>query len=228
MNKNSQLLCAHSGIAFAVLLSIGIFGIAGWMPLVDPAADAATISQMFQDNQTRIRIGATLMAVGSVFWWSFAAAIKMQMQRVEGPMHPLATVQMAASTGGLIALIIPAYLWLALAYRPAQVSPETLQLVNDFAWLTFIGMFPPGLLQNVALGICILSDKSEEPVYPRWLAYVCFWAATGFLPTALLPFFHDGPFAWNGIIGFWIPALAFFGWIVITWWATVRAIKQQA
>lgn len=228
MNKNSQLLCAHSGIAFALLLSIGIFGIAGWMPLVDPAADAATISQMFQDNQTRIRIGATLMAVGSVFWWSFAAAIKMQMQRVEGPMHPLATVQMAASTGGLIALIVPAYLWLALAYRPAQVSPETLQLVNDFAWLTFIGMFPPGLLQNVALGICILSDKSQKPVYPRWLAYVCFWAATGFLPTALLPFFHDGPFAWNGIIGFWIPALAFFGWIVITWWATVRAIKQQA
>ena len=228
MNKNTQLLCAHSGIAFALLLGLGIFGIAGWMPLVDPAWDAATLSQMFQDNQTRIRIGATVMAMGSVFWWSFAAAIAMQMKRIEGAVHPLSYVQMAASSGGIIALLIPAYLWLALAYRPEATSPETLQLINDFAWLTFIGMFPPGVLQGVALGICILSDKSTTPIYPRWMAYVSFWAAAGFLPTALLPFFHGGPFAWNGVIGFWIPATAFFGWIVLAWWTTVRAIKQQA
>ena len=227
MNQKTQLLCAHSGIAFALLLGLGIFGIAGWMPLVDPAWDAATLSQMFQDNQTRIRIGATVMAMGAVFWWSFAAAIAMQMKRIEGSVHPLAYVQMAASSGGIIALLIPAYMWLALAYRPETTSPETLQLINDFAWLTFIGMFPPGVLQNLALGICILSDKSDKPVYPRWFAYVCFWAAAGFLPTALLPFFHGGPFAWNGAIGFWIPATAFFGWIVLAWWATVRAIRQQ-
>lgn len=228
MNRNSQLLCAHSGLVFAGLLGLGIFGIAGWLPLVNPSWDALQISQMFQEDQTRIRIGVTLLGTGSVFWWSFAAAISTQMKRIEGEHHPLSLVQMATASGGIMALLLPAYFWLALAYRPESTSPETLQLLNDFCWLTFIGMYPPGLLQNISVGICILSDKRDKKVYPRWFAYVCFWAAAGFLPTALLPFFRSGPFAWNGIIGFWVPAIAFFGWIIIAWWVTVKAIKQQA
>ena len=227
-NKNTQLLCAHSGLAFAILLGLGVFGIAGWMPLVNPGSSASEIAQMFQDDQTRIRIGVTLLGTGSVFWWSFAAAIAVQMRRIEGEHHPLTYVQMATASGGILALLLPSYFWLALAYRPESTSPETMQLLNDFAWLTFIGMFPPGLLQNVSLGICILSDKNGNKIYPRWLAYACFWCAAGFLPTALLPFFKSGPFAWNGLIGFWVAALCFFGWIIVMWWATVNAIRQEA
>lgn len=227
-NRSAQLWCAHSGLAFALLLGLGIFGIAGWMPLVNPAASAETIAQMFVDNQTRIRIGATVLGIGSVLWWSFAAAIAMQMKRIEGDSHPLAYVQMATASGGILALLLPAYFWLALAFRPDMVPPAVMRLINDWAWLSFIGMFPPGVLQNCVLGACILADKRAEPIYPRWVAYVCFWAAAGFAPTALLPFFpNGGPFAWNGIIGFWVPATAFFGWIVVLWWMTLRAIKRQ-
>jgi hypothetical protein len=53
---------------------------------------------------------------------------------------------------------------------------------------------------------------------PRWVGFANIWIAILFLPGALLPFFHSGPFSWNGIIGFWLVANALFGWIVIMWW----------
>lgn len=227
MNKSSQLLCAHSALFFAVLLGLGVFGVAGWLPPIEPSLTAADIQRMFVEDQTRIRIGVSLMALSSVLWWTFAAAISTQMKRIEGVHHPLAYVQLGCAAGTVLAIILPAYGWLALAYRPENVSPETMQLVNDFCWLVFIGAYPPGLLQALVIGLCILGDKGGKQVYPRWVGFANLWIAFLFLPGALLPFFQTGPFTWNGIIGFWIVAVAFFGWIVLMWWATVRAIKLQ-
>jgi hypothetical protein len=227
MNKTSQLLCAHSGLLFAVLLGVGFFGIVGWLPPQDPSISSTDLAQLFREDASRIRIGMTMMAFGSVFWWSFAAAIAIQMKRIEGDSHPLTYVQMASASGGVMAVLFPAYFWLAMVYRPEGPSPETMQLLNDLGWMTFIGMYPPGFLQNVALGLCILSSKNVQQIFPRWLGYVNLWFAVGFMPGALLPFFKTGPFAWNGVIGFWLVATVFFGWIVLMWWATVRAIRQQ-
>ena len=53
------------------------------------------------------------------------------------------------------------------------------------------------------------------------------WQDRGFVPGALLPFFHGGPFSWNGAIGFWMVATIFFAWIFLMWAMTVRAIKAQ-
>jgi hypothetical protein len=61
--------------------------------------------------------------------------------------------------------------------------------------------------------------------YRRWVGYAKLMIL--FLPGALLPFFHAGPFAWNGIIGFWLVAVAFFGWIFMMWRMTVRAIRND-
>ena len=228
MNKSSQLLCAHSGLLFAGLLGLGIFGIAGWLPLVQPSASAAEIARMFAEDRTRIRIGILMLATASVLWWSFAAAISTQMKRIEGRNHPLAYVQLGSASGTVMAIMIPGYFWLALAYRPGVIPPETMQLINDFCWLVFIGAYPPGLIQNISIGLCILGDKNPQKAFPRWVGYANFWFAFGFMVGALLPFFQTGPFAWNGLIGFWVAALCFFGWIIVMWWATVNAIRQEA
>jgi hypothetical protein len=41
-------------------------------------------------------------------------------------------------------------------------------------------------------------------------------------------FFKHGPFAWNGIIGFYAPLTVFFVWLVITTYLLLTAIKRQA
>jgi hypothetical protein len=35
-----------------------------------------------------------------------------------------------------------------------------------------------------------------------------------FLPDQLLFFFKTGPFAWNGVLGFWVPLSVFCGWFI--------------
>lgn len=228
MNKTTQLLCAHSALVFTVLLGLGAFFVTGWLPPIDPGKTAGEIAQMFIEDQTRIRVGVSVMALASVLWWTLAAVISTQMKRIEGVHHPLTYVQLGCASGTVLAIILPAYVWLALAYRPGVVPAETIQLANDFGWLVFIGAYPPGLLQCVAIGICILSDQRVAPVFPRWVGYANLWIAFTFLPGALLPFFKTGPFTWNGFIGFWLVATAFFGWVLMMWWATVRAVKNQA
>jgi len=226
MSKSNELLCAHSGLAFGLLMAIGIFGIAGWLPVHDPSWSAEHIARIFQDDRTRIQIGMMTMASAAVLFWPFAAAISTQLRRVEGrDSHPLTYVQMASATGTVMAILIPAYSWLAVTYRPGDPSPETMQLVNDFNWFNFVGMFPPAVIQNLAIGICILSDRSDRPLFPRWLGIANLVEASVYMVGFLMPFSQVGLFAWNGLIGFWAVAILFFGWLVTMWWATVRAIK---
>jgi hypothetical protein len=208
-------------------MSIGIFGIAGWMPLIPPDMNAADLTAHFEQNRMKIRIGMSFLALSGAFWWTFSAAIAMQMKRIEGDKAPiLAWVQMASASGTVLIIMFAAYFWLVAAYRE-ETPPSTIQMLNDFAWLTFVGFYPPGFIQNVSIGWCILTDKNGNKVYPRWVGFANIWLAILFLPGALLPFFHSGPFSWNGIIGFWLVANAFFGWILMMWWMTVKAIKSD-
>jgi hypothetical protein len=225
MNKTNELICAHSGLVFAALMGLGIFGVAGWMPLIQPGMGAEDLQALVAQDRMRIRIGISIMAFSSALWWTFAAAISMQMKRIEGDSHPLTYVQMGTASGTAMVVLLASYFWLAAAYR-AETPASTLQLFNDIAWLLFIGAYPAGFIQTLSIGLCILTNKTGQGVYPRWVGFANIWIAILFLPGALLPFFKSGPFAWNGIIGFWLVALCFFGWIVLMWWATVRAIKN--
>jgi len=227
MNKTNELVCAHSALLFAALMGLGIFGIAGWLPPIHPDLSGDEIATLFQQHTLRIRLGMTVLALASVFWWSFSAAIAMRMKRIEGASHPLAYVQMASASGTVIVILLAAYFWLVIAYRPDQTSGGSPQMFNDFAWLTFVGAYPPAVIQNLSLALCILTDRNKVRLYPAWVGYFNIWIAVLDLPGALLPFFKTGPFAWNGIIGFWLVAVAFFGWILVMWRMTVLAIEKS-
>jgi hypothetical protein len=227
MNKPIELMCAHSILVCSFFLALGIFGVAGWMPIVPPSMDATEIAAMFEQNRLRIQIGMSLFGFSSMFYWSFAASIATQMARIEGQHHPLTRIQLLASNGTAIAIMMLAFLGLSLTFRP-QIDPATLQLANDFLWLVFVGLYPPGVMQNMAIGFCILSDKrpADQKIYPRWLGFLNFWVAVLFLPGAYIAYFREGPFAWNGLLGFWPVGIGFFGWAIAMWWGTVRAIKR--
>lgn len=227
MNKSAHRLCAHSGWLYCVIMCAGIFLTAGWLPPVDPVKSAADIQQLFIGDQMRIRIGMSLLALASVLFWPFSAAISAQLHRIEGEDRLWSTIQMAAAAGTVVAALIPAYVWLAMAYRPELTDPATLQLFNDLGWLTFVGMYPPAVVQNVAIGFCILGAAPGRAVYPRWMGYFCFWIAVCYLVGALIAFFKSGPFAWNGLFGFWVAAVAFFGWIMVMWRSTLKAIASN-
>lgn len=226
MNKTSQLICIQTAWILASLLGGGWFFVTGWFPPISPSLDANTIQTMYSENRLAIRIGITLSCFSSVFWWTFSAAISSQLKRMEGVDPIWSRVQMAAASGTVMVVLFACYFILTAAYRP-EMPAENVQIFNDMGWLMNVGAYPPAFLQNIAIGLCILTNKSDVHPYPRWLGYANLWIALLYLPGAFLPFFHHGPFTWNGILGFWLVASVFFPWILLMWWYTYKAIKNQ-
>jgi hypothetical protein len=46
------------------------------------------------------------------------------------------------------------------------------------------------------------------------------------MPGTILVFFKGGPFAWNGIMTFWVPFGAFFMWIIVMTRLLLRAVDK--
>ncbi|HEX5805452.1 MAG TPA: hypothetical protein VFY31_03820, partial [Macromonas sp.] len=72
-----------------------------------------------------------------------------------------------------------------------------------------------------------LCDDSAEPLIPRWAGYACGWSILMVLPDQLLFFFHEGPFAWNGLLGLWVPVIAFAAYFVVTFIVVRQAIQRD-
>lgn len=64
-------------------------------------------------------------------------------------------------------------------------------------------------------------------MFPRWLGYLNFWCAFLFMPGGLVVFFKDGPFAWNGIIAWWLLLVAFGVWVVSMVVMVLKALAVQ-
>ena len=67
----------------------------------------------------------------------------------------------------------------------------------------------------------------DEAVFPRWIGHVSAWCAVLLLPAVLLPFFKEGPLAWDGIFQFWLAAAIFFGWFAAMSVGLIGAIKAE-
>jgi hypothetical protein len=127
---------------------------------------------------------------------------------------------------GVLLFILPAFVMQAILFRPHR-DPTMLLMLNDLSWLPFIGAFMPASIQGIAIALAIFKDKDEK-VFPRWLGYFNVWIALLFLPDVLIYSFKTGPFAWNGIFGFWLPLTVFGVWFVVMFPYLRRAILAQA
>lgn len=227
MNTKNQLICAWAGPVFLLLFFIGFWPISKFFPPHLPSASAAEIAAIYQQDTNMIRLGLLVMMIGSAFLAPFVAVISIQMKRIEGQFPVLAYTQLGSGALGVLILTIPIMVFTATAFRPER-SAELTQLFNDLGWMMFVMPFGPAVIQSLAIGLAILSDKRPQPVFPRWLGFFNFWVAVLFLPSGLLTFYKLGPFAWNGLIAFWIPTIVFGAWFMVMFPMLLKAIKSQA
>ncbi len=206
---------------------VGFVLLARFLPPLPPLTSAEAVAQIFRENTVPIRAGNMLIMLCSGLAVSFAAAIAMQIRRIEGGVPVLAYVQLGAGTFTAIITLIPAMIWTLMAYRPER-EPKTLLLLSDFAWISLVMPVTSVVLQCLAVGLAILGDRSVVPVYPRWLGYFNLWLSFLLLPGSLITFFKDGPFAWNGVFTFWMPLSLFGLWYIVMIVVTTRVIRRQA
>lgn len=227
MNTKNQLLAAWCVPVALVFFGIALVNLAHFVPPLAPTLTAGEVAAFFRAHSVGIRIAMPLLLFAGTLLAPITALYSVLIKRMEGVSPILAYTQIITGTVALVLFIPPSICWTVAAYRPERAATDIMML-NDLGWFFFIMTVPPGILQVLVLGVAIMQDKSPIPLFPRWLAYVNFWAAILFIPGAVVSLFFTGPFAWNGLIAFWIPLPIFGCWWIVMFIMCLKAIKITA
>ena len=224
MSKRIQILCAWGGPASLVIALIGWL-IAGVLPMPLGSNDSTSqVVEFYSTDTPRVVAGIVISQVGLGLVFPLVAVIAVHMVRMEGRTPILTFLQLATGAATGVLLLIPLMLMAICGFR-ADRNPELTVTLNDIAWLMFITPVAPFMLQNIAIGVAILNDRRRT--LPRWAAYLNFWIAFLFIPSALPYFFHTGPFAWRGIFVFPL-ALTAYGTFLVAMGLLMRKATLEA
>jgi len=196
---------AWSGLVFFVLLVIA-FAILPSPPDFD--ASASDIADYYADEQDGIRVSVVLVAAALFYFVWFISALRSAYALAEGGGRRVANLAYGAG------LVITACIALAqgavavAALHPAETSPEVLRSLHDFSVVGFAPATGVFVIFFVANAAAILRLR----VLPSWLGW--FAAVVALIQVlgvgAMLT--DDGAFAADGVLGGFLPLIAFAVW----------------
>jgi hypothetical protein len=226
VNGMAQRLCVWCGPALMGVFFAAI-AIAHWLPAPSPSQTVQQTVDAYVRHANGIRVASLLIALAGALYGPFVAALNVHVKRMQGRYAPLAHAQMGLGMLVVAFFMVPSFFFMTAAFRPDRVGGEITQVMHDAGWLILFGAIWPGIFQNLALGIAIMTNRANAVIYPRWVGYFTIWIATLYLPSALLLFFKRGIFAWNGLLVFWLAAVAFSTWLIVMMVMTLKAIREQ-
>lgn len=210
-----------------VLFFLAFMVIGRLIPPIPPTWNAQQVTQFFIDHKMRIRVGITLSCLVVTIWYPFLGTLCVRVRRAEGRWGPLSITELFASGALLIAFWVPLLLLGVAAYRPESRPPEITHAINDMFWLVFIALVEVTVAQAIPLIILPFIDRNDPPTFPRWFGYFNAWYALLVSPGACVIIFNNGPLAWNGIFAFWIPAVIFGAWFIVTPVVIIRSLNAE-
>lgn len=213
-----ELAAAWSGVAFLAAYLVFFVGVAQFVPPQAPSWSADRVAELYGDHTFRIRVGQLGAMASSFLLFPLWAAISSQLARIESPtggrLPLLAIIQFGSAVLLQVFFVVASILWLVASFRP-DLDPDTIRMLHDAGWLVFVMVAPGYLLQMFCIAVASFIDTSEHPVIPRWAGYFHLWVGISGCGGSLAVFFKDGAFAWNGIVGFYIPIAVFAVWLVL-------------
>jgi hypothetical protein len=216
-------LCAWAGPLYLVGVGVCFGLVAGFIPPPREDWTAQHLAHYFDSHQVRIRIGMEGVIIFGAFYILWSLAIARVMEHVEGPRGFLSKIQ---RYGGLLTgliTVVCGVAWLVASFRASTRNPQDTQLISDFAFMFFTTTIIVTIFEIVAYGALWLTDV--EQLIPRWFGHLSVGCSAIFLPVYLVPWFTKGPFAWQGAVNFYVGLVAFFAWLAVASWQTLRAIN---
>ncbi|MDT7559115.1 MAG: hypothetical protein QOI50_1951 [Pseudonocardiales bacterium] len=228
MNTRLQLFCVWSGPAFLVLYVVFFWGVAGWIPPSPPSWSVEQVGAFYAAHPDEIRVGQLGALIASTLLFPFWAVITGQIARIERGRPPvLALMQFGGAVLLQVFFVLCGMLWIVATFRP-ELDATTVRVLHDAGWLMFVMVFPAFVMQMFCIGIAALIDDSPDPIWPRWAGYLNMWVGFGGAGGGLAVFFKQGPFAWNGVVGFYIPVVVFTVWIITMTYLMHVGVRRQA
>lgn len=225
--RNPGLYAAMLWLTPASLLALfgGMSLLGGFIPPPSPALSPAEVTAIYAGNAIGIKLTGIMLIFTPALLVPMTVVISILMWRSEGRLGPLALTQLIAGLMTLAPFILTGLCWAVAAYRPDR-DPQSVMLMNDLAWVSLEMVTPPAMVQFGAVAVAILTDRAERPFLPRWSAYFSLWVCVLFFPGLLVTMFQTGPFAWNGILSFWVAAAAYGSWLLVFSWLSLQAVRR--
>jgi hypothetical protein len=226
LNATAQRVFSGTGPVLIVLFFVG-WVMSGLIPPPSPTLSAPEIVAKFTEHQVQTRIGCLIMMVGVAFYGTWTAVISLCIYRTEQGRFPIFAFcsMIMPGCGTFVFGLIP-LTWAVASFRPGQIGADVTLTLNDWTFFMVLYSWPTFALTMLAYGWAILRDKNHpEPIFPRWLGYANLWFALLMVPGGMIGFTKTGPFAWDGIISFWVVVVAYFLWIVAMTTGTIRSVS---
>lgn len=226
MDRTLQRLGIWAAIPFMVVLGVAFVVIGGMVPPQSPTSTLTETTRFLVEHKLRIRVGVAVSALAAALLYPWTAAICLRVRAIEGKWGMLTVTEILTSAILVPSITYPMVVMAAAAFRP-EGNPHGSEALRDLFWLSFVGPTGFVIAQASVLAIATFAYGGQPVSFPRWFGYLNIWYVIGTLPSAAVLLFNDGPLAWNGIIGFWIPLSAFGIWIIGITVALLRSIKAD-
>lgn len=229
MGRRTELTFVWLAPLGLVLLVIGFWPLARYIPPPSAADTAGQIARFYQHDTTAIRAGLLIVFISFMTYEPLVAVVTRLMMR-KSRHNMLAWLQLGAGTGSWLFLLVPTMVLSAAAFRPSR-SPDVTQAMHDIGWFFFFMGFVPFVVQSIAITVFVLQDTADSsdgrPVFPRWVAYFGIAFEVLFALGGLCTFFKTGPFALQGLLTFWVPLGMYGAEILVLTWVCHLAIVSE-
>jgi hypothetical protein len=206
---------------FTLLVLIGWFGMAQGAAPVPADWSAADTQAWFVAHQTMTAIGCTIFLVATIFLCFWICQLSVMLVPLEGGAPVLSMSQAAGGISVVALVVLSCCLWIGAGYR-AHASPDIAVLYNDASWFGFLLGWVMLAVQMLATGLAGLAARGS------WLPRSWSWLTlAGLIPLAMAngpAFVTSGPFAFHGVLGYYVPMIVWGIWLNGTTYFMLRQL----
>jgi hypothetical protein len=226
-NVRTQQMALWITGASLVILLIAYAAFPGFWPPMSPQLSAGEVATFYREHTAWIRFSMITFNMCGIMLLPLFGVLVVQMKRMTNQSQAFAYVFLSATVSSSTIFALADVFFATAAFRPNR-DPEIVLVLNDLGWLVFVAPVGMALVQMAMLALAIYHDNGPGAIFPRWVGHFSVAVAIAMAPSTLSVTFDSGPFAWNGVISFWLRNIA-FGTFVLVMLVTLRkAIHQQA
>jgi hypothetical protein len=222
-----ELFGAWCGPIFSVLAFGGWFFLAHWYDPAGAGLSAEELRQWYDGRQFQVILGLSIFCVATAFLTIFSVQLGIWLWRYEG--SPLMAISsMLGGFAVVVYVFVSNCLWIGVAYRADTIeNPEIMVMINDAAWFSFLVGWVGLTQQMLCVAVVTIRDRRAKPLVPRWVSIASIVGAL-LVPMANgCAFTMTGAFAWDGLLGFYVPIFIWGIWLDVHAFYMRREIRER-